>query len=188
VILMRHGQTQFNVVYGATRRDPGIRDPNLTEEGRSQVTAAISRLRDHNPVQIIASPYARALESADMVAAAFGLPVSVEPIIGERAVFMCDVGTRRSELALRWPRFTFTHIDEEWWPDREEHEDSLEVRCRRFRAELSDNGGWRGTLVVTHWGVIRSLTGHRVQNADLVLFDPTAAHPGGGMVVPPADP
>ena len=40
MILMRHGQSHFNVVYGATRRDPGIRDPGLTEKGQAQVAAA----------------------------------------------------------------------------------------------------------------------------------------------------
>jgi broad specificity phosphatase PhoE len=35
VILMRHGETVFNRVYGATRRDPGVADPALTAVGRA---------------------------------------------------------------------------------------------------------------------------------------------------------
>jgi len=188
MILMRHGQSHFNVVYGATRQDPGIRDPGLTGEGREQASAAADRLREHDVRRIVASPYTRTLETAEIVAAALDLPIQVEPIIGERAVFMCDVGTPRSDLLARWPHLDFQHIEETWWPTLEESEAALDLRCRAYRQSLSVNGDWRGTLVVTHWGVIRALTGHRVQNADLVRFDPSAPHPGGGTVVQPDDP
>ena len=36
MILVRHGQSEFNVIFGATRKDPGIVDPKLTEEGRRE--------------------------------------------------------------------------------------------------------------------------------------------------------
>jgi len=188
MILMRHGQSHFNVVYGATRKDPGIRDPGLTDDGREQVTEAAGRLRDLTVRHIVASPYTRALETAEIVAEALDLKIRVEPIIGERAVFMCDVGTPVSALRARWPHLDMDHLEETWWPVLEESEESLDHRCRSYRRTLSDNGDWRGTLVVTHWGVIRALTGHRVQNADLVRFDPTTDHPGGGTVVPSDDP
>ena len=183
MILMRHGQSHFNVVYGATRQDPGIRDPGLTAKGRAQASAAAERLRMHAVRRIVASPYTRALETAEIVASALALPIQVEPIIGERAVFMCDIGTSRTGLLARWPHLDLAHLEETWWPVREESEDALDHRCRTYRRSLAENGAWRGTLVVTHWGVIRALTGHRVENADLVRFDPTAAHPGGGAVL-----
>jgi broad specificity phosphatase PhoE len=187
MILMRHGQSHFNVVYGATRKDPGIRDPGLTNDGRAQVAAAAARLRDLTVRHVVASPYTRALETAEIVAEALNLKIRVEPIIGERAVFMCDIGTPGSDLRARWPHLDLDHLEETWWPRREESEEALDRRCRAYRQALSDNGDWRGTLVVTHWGVIRALTGHRVQNADLVQFDPTTGHPGGGIVVPADD-
>jgi broad specificity phosphatase PhoE len=188
MILMRHGQSHFNVVYGATRQDPGIRDPGLTDEGRAQVSSAARRLRRHDVRRIVASPYTRALETAEIVATALDLTILVETIVGERAVFTCDLGTPRSDLLVRWPHLDLRHIDETWWPAPEESVDSLDFRCRTYRQSLASNGDWRGTLVVTHWGVIRALTGHRVENAELVRFDPTAAHPGGGTVVPADDP
>jgi broad specificity phosphatase PhoE len=188
MILMRHGQSHFNVVYGATRRDPGIRDPGLTEKGQAQVAAAAKRLRDHSVRRIVASPYTRALETAEIVASVLGLRIQVEAVIGERAAFTCDVGTPRSDLLARWPHLDLDHIAETWWPDMDESEEALDRRCRAYRQLLAENGDWPGTLIVTHWGVIRTLTGHRVENADLVRFDPTAAHPGGGSVVPPDDP
>ncbi|MDH3235510.1 MAG: histidine phosphatase family protein, partial [Alphaproteobacteria bacterium] len=33
MILIRHAQSEFNVVYGKTRQDPGIEDPKLTDTG-----------------------------------------------------------------------------------------------------------------------------------------------------------
>jgi len=53
-----------------------------------------------------------------------------------------------------------------------------------FREKHSNAGNWQQTLVVSHWGFIRSLTGHTVGNARLVEFDPRDPHPGGGKVVP----
>ena len=37
MILLRHGQSEFNAAFNATRVDPGIPDPRLTEEGKRQV-------------------------------------------------------------------------------------------------------------------------------------------------------
>src|SRR3546814_12714551 len=36
MILVRHGQSHFNVHFARTRVDPGIVDPQLTEEGERQ--------------------------------------------------------------------------------------------------------------------------------------------------------
>ena len=188
MILMRHGQTMFNVVYGETRRDPGIRDPMLTDTGRNQVAQAAERLRAMTVHRVIASPYRRALETAEIVTAALDIPLYIDPSVGERAVFTCDIGTPRSALAQRWPDLVLDHLEEDWWPAIEESETALEQRCKGFRDRIGGDGAWPGTLVVTHWGVIRALTGHRVKNADLVRFDPTAPHPGGGAVVPETDP
>ena len=37
MILLRHGQSEFNLHYTATRIDPGIEDPRLTPLGHAQV-------------------------------------------------------------------------------------------------------------------------------------------------------
>ena len=183
MILMRHGQSHFNVHFGRNRQDPGLRDPGLTDTGRAQASSAADHLRDKPVTEIIASPYTRALETAEIVAAALDMTLSVEPLVGEQAVFTCDIGTRRSDLTDRWPHLSLGHLEDEWWPPLEESERSLERRCRTFRTRMSQRTPWDGILVVTHYHVIRSLTGHPVQNATLVRFDPSAPHPGGGTVV-----
>ena len=46
MILVRHGQSHFNLHFSATRVDPGIEDPELTDEGvRQAATAAEERIR-----------------------------------------------------------------------------------------------------------------------------------------------
>jgi len=172
MIFLRHGQSEFNVVYSVTRRDPGIRDPKLTEEGRRQAKAAAGTLRDAGIEALVASPYTRALETAEIVAGELGLPVTVEPLVGERVAFACDLGSAPSELRARWPHLALDHLDEQWWPPPEESEASLRHRCERFRALITQWAHWRRVAIVTHWGFIRGFTGLAVANGALVRVDP----------------
>src|SRR5581483_4691161 len=125
MILVRHGQSEFNVVFSVTRRDPGIRDPRLTPEGRRQAEAAAEALMGHGIERLIASPYSRALETAEILARRLEVAITVDPLVGERAAFACDVGTRRGDLRERWPHLVLDHLEEEWWPQLEETEAGL---------------------------------------------------------------
>src|SRR3546814_4008903 len=79
MILVRHGQSHFNVHFARTRVDPGIVDPQLTEEGERQAHEVAGRLAACGIRRIIASPYWRTLHTAEIIAEALGLPVSIEP-------------------------------------------------------------------------------------------------------------
>lgn len=173
MILMRHAQTVFNVVYGAHRRDPGVRDPALTEEGHAQAVAAAETLKEDSVKRIIASPYWRALQTAEIIANSLNVPVEVEPLIRERVAFACDVGTPRSRLAESWSEYAFHHLDEVWWAGAEEAESVLHDRCRDFCRNMSAREDWPHVAVITHWGVIKALTGKRVQNCEAIRLDPT---------------
>jgi hypothetical protein len=48
VILIRHGQTEFNGIFSVTRQDPGVRDPHLTDRGRRQARAVAQVLLSFN--------------------------------------------------------------------------------------------------------------------------------------------
>lgn len=188
MILMRHGETPFNVAFGATRVDPGIPDPPLTDRGRAQAREAAERLAGLAVERLIVSPYARALETADIVAGILDLPVAVEPMVRERYAYSCDVGTPRSALARTWTRFDFDHLDELWWPPSEELEPAFHGRCAGFRRVMAETEDWDRVLVVTHWGVVRSLTGERVGNGDMLRCDPTSDVRAAVPVVTPIDP
>ncbi|MBI3710674.1 MAG: histidine phosphatase family protein [Proteobacteria bacterium] len=171
--LIRHGQSEFNAVFSLTRVDPGIRDPRLTEEGRRQAAAAAQFLKQHDIRRLLASPYTRTLETATIIADALGLEVTIEPMVRERAAYMCDVGASPAVLAQRFPRFRFDHLDDPWWHDhielgQPEAEDALLVRCADFRKTMAAVADWRHVAVVTHWGFIRGMTGRPVPNGEIV--------------------
>jgi len=173
MILMRHAETVFNVVFGATRVDPGVEDPPLTPRGRDQARDAAAALKAEGVRRIVTSPYRRALETAEILSRALDLPVSVDPLVRERMKFACDVGSPRSALERRWPDFRFGEVEEVWWAAAEEPGDALHARARAFCAAMAGLPDWPEVVVVTHWGVVRSLTGRRILNCERVRVDPT---------------
>ena len=181
MLLIRHGQSHFNKHFSVTRQDPGIIDPALTVEGRLQIGDTARRLRQQVAerqrgfARILVSPYWRALETAEILAAHLDLPIQVEPLVRERAFFACDIGSPRSELEIRFPQADYGDLPDVWWPHPDETEASLNQRCARFRLAMAGRADWPSTLVVTHWGFIRGLTGRSVENGTLVDFDPTLA-------------
>lgn len=170
MILIRHGQSEFNVHFGRTRQDPGIRDAPLTPFGTAQARIAGQRLASLGVTRLVVSPYTRTLQTAAAILEALDVPVTIDARIGERAWFTCDIGTPVSMLRERWPGLVFDHLDEIWWPS-DEDDDGLHARCRSFRADAEALPDWRQTACVTHWGVIRAMTGFEVGNASIVQFD-----------------
>lgn len=174
MILVRHGQSHFNVHFSVTREDPGIVDPGLTDEGERQAKAAADGLLGQGIRRIVASPYWRTLHTAEIIAESLGLTVTIEPQVRERYFFTCDIGSHRSDLVERWPGFGFGDLPERWWPDQEETEDALAVRCAGFRRRVKDDENWEDLLIVSHWGFIRGLTGEAVANGVALRFNPHA--------------
>jgi broad specificity phosphatase PhoE len=190
MILIRHGESEFNVHYAATRRDPGIRDPKLTDKGHTQVRDAARFIADLEAARglttILSSPYTRTLQTAEILAEHLNLPIAVDVQIGEHAHFTCDIGTPRSQLRDLWPSVTFDHLDEEWWPEGEDNS-AVSTRAAGFRSHAAGRDDWHRLLIVSHWGFIRGLTGHRVPNAAVLRFDPLAPHPTGADILSPAE-
>jgi broad specificity phosphatase PhoE len=180
MILVRHGESEFNVVFSRTRVDPGIRDPELTPNGRRQAAQAATALAGYGIDQVVTSPYTRALQTAEIVAEILGVAVEVEPLVRERGFFACDIGTAASDLTQAWPQHDFGHLDEIWWQE-DETEASVADRCRRFHECVVDHRHWPRLAVVAHWGFIRALTGLELGNGEFVTH-------GHGPVAQPADP
>jgi broad specificity phosphatase PhoE len=177
MILLRHGQSEFNLHFTATRRDPGITDPQLTELGHTQAAAAAMHLAGERICRIITSPYTRALQTAAPLARAFSVKVVINPLVRERYAFACDVGTARTELQLAWPDHDFSSIDEVWWPPIEEPEAAVIARAALFRAEMAALPDAASTLVISHWGFILAMTGKSVTNAEWLRCNPHDAPP-----------
>jgi len=85
--LARHGQS----VHNRDKNDPGPHSP-LTDEGREQARLLGEWLAANVTIDVIyASPYVRARDTADIVAAKLGLPVRVRDELYEAPVFLPDV-------------------------------------------------------------------------------------------------
>src|SRR5262249_41442255 len=134
--------------------------------------AVADALMGRGIVRLIASPYSRALETAEIVARRLDVSISVDRLVGERAAFACDVGTTRDRLKGRWPHLELDHLDDQWWPVLEESEGDLGARCAAFRAHMQLQADWARVAVVSHWGFIRGLTGLTVHNGAVLRIDP----------------
>ncbi|HEX7390856.1 MAG TPA: histidine phosphatase family protein, partial [Acidiphilium sp.] len=150
MILLRHGQSEFNLHFSATRRDPGIADPHLTPEGRAQAEAAAQTLAGTRLTRLIVSPYTRALQTAAPFIASRDLTVEIELLIRERYAFACDIGSSPATLAASFPDHDFAHLPDRWWPDGDEEEASVLDRAARFRTAMAARSDWRETIVVSH--------------------------------------
>lgn len=177
MILLRHGQSEFNLRFTATRRDPGIEDARLTEYGHHQAEQAARQLANETITRIIASPYTRALQTAEPLARQLGLKIEIRPIVRERFGLPCDIGTPRSRLSSAWPAHDFSHIEEKWWPDEHEGPAAVIERAKSFREQMTAEPDWPHTVVVSHWGFILCMTGQSISNGDTIRCDPTGPIP-----------
>jgi broad specificity phosphatase PhoE len=114
VILIRHGQTEFNGIFSVSRQDPGVRDPHLTDQGRPQARAVAQVLPSFNFSRLITRPYARALETDGIIAEHLDLPITGEPLIAERFSFICAIGAPLAELHTCWPDLAFDPLQDPW--------------------------------------------------------------------------
>jgi broad specificity phosphatase PhoE len=81
LILVRHGESEGN----RERRFTTTPSVPLTERGRAQARAVARRIaRSFKPELVVASPYARARETAGIIAQALGLAFEIEPNLFER--------------------------------------------------------------------------------------------------------
>jgi broad specificity phosphatase PhoE len=178
MILLRHGQSEFNLLFTQTRKDPGIVDPVLTRLGHDQAEAAAEALAGRDIRRILVSPYRRAIQTALPAARRLGLPLMVTPLVRERYAFTCDIGSPVTELRMTFPDLALDGLEEVWWPAEEEPATQVEGRAALFRAEMAALDDWAHTLVVSHWGFIMALTGQSVMNGQMLNIDPTEPAPG----------
>lgn len=79
--LVRHGECTWN----AEGRLPGqARDVPLTALGRTQAADAAARLAGCGATLLLASDLLRAVQTADVIGAALGLPVTTTPLLREQ--------------------------------------------------------------------------------------------------------
>ena len=98
IVLIRHGETAWN----AERRLQGHIDIALNPEGRRQADALAAALAGEHFDAIVASDLQRALQTAQAVAGARGLPVRQDPALRERCYGGFE-GLLYAEIEQRFP-------------------------------------------------------------------------------------
>ena len=143
---VRHGETEFN----AERRFQHPETP-LSANGRAQAAAVAESLAGVNAEMILASDYARAFETANIIAERVNLPVTVEPALRERN-FGVLRGQLYADLGEEYVRGVYTGyttgIDGgESWAD-------VHTRVADFLVRLRKTPPARELILVTHGGAL----------------------------------
>ena len=175
MLLLRHGQSYFNLHFNATRVDPGIEDPELTPLGLKQAAAAAAQLSARPLTHIIISPYTRALQTAEPVLAFHKVPVAIMQEVREQAAYACDIGSPPGVLAGRFPQHDFSHLPARWWHEGAETAQQTGARADAFRALMADRVDSTTTLLVSHWAFILALTGISLANGEILEYEPTSS-------------
>ncbi|MEO6309939.1 MAG: histidine phosphatase family protein [Leifsonia sp.] len=146
--IVRHGQTDWNL----HKRIQGSTDIPLNRTGRAEAAEAGVRLRERTWDAIVASPLARAEETARIIAGELGLsaPLTI-PDITERHHGEIE-GLTFSERQSRFP-------DGVAVPGLESRQDVLDRVLPALRRIAEQHQG-KSVLVISHGGVIGTLLRH----------------------------
>jgi probable phosphoglycerate mutase len=152
VLLARHGESDWN----AAGRFQGHSDRPLTARGQRQAERLAHELAGRDLAAIYSSPLRRARATADVVAAAVGLPVSVAPALME-----VDVGSwaglTRDQVAERYPDdFRAWRDGGTGWRDGETYE-AMGARVVAEVVGIAERHPDAEVLLVCHGGPIRAL-------------------------------
>ena len=152
--MLRHGQTEFSV----QGRYSGRSDLPLTELGKRQAAAAAARLASTDGVTaVVSSPMLRARRTAEPVASALGVPLTIHDGLIEtdfgawEGLTFAEARARDPELHTRW--LTDTSVA----PPDGESMDAVHRRVRRTRDQLIAEYGAATLVIVSHVTPIKSL-------------------------------
>lgn len=158
--------------------DPRLFDTRLTPEGQRQalkLSTRISKMKT-KPELLVVSPLTRALQTSSLAFdATLDVPRVVQPLAAERVWHSSDVGRSPEELSEEFPDYSFSDLRPIWWynagssdPQRivVEPDESFFGRMDRLRDWLLARPE-KHIALVSHWGVLNSLTGRDFDNCEL---------------------
>lgn len=175
LVLLRHGQTDYNV----NGRMQGHIDSHLTETGVEQATAAAPEIARLAPDRLISSDLRRAVDTADLVAAACGRPVKLDARLRETHLGEWQ-GRTVAEIEDGWPgAIAAWRSDPAWSPPGGESRIEVVRRSLPVVEELDDEYGSSEpettVVLVAHGGLIAGLV------CGLLALPATAWPAIGGM-------
>jgi broad specificity phosphatase PhoE len=176
LILLRHGQTDYNV----DGRMQGHIDSCLTDAGHEQAAEAAPVLASLAPDRLVSSDLRRAVDTAEVVGVACGLPVKFDPRLRETHLGLWQ-GHTVAEIERDYPGAIATwRSDPGWAPPEGESRIDVVARSRpvvdELDAEFADSDGVSETvLLVAHGGLIAGLV------TGLLELPPSAWPSFGGL-------
>ena len=172
LILVRHGESEGNRDRTFTS-DP---DVPLTPTGHEQARATAARIASgFTPARVVASPFARARQTAEIIAETLGLTVEIEAALREQS-FGTFAG-RPYDVLLDDPSYQ-TAPRMHWRPP--EGESLADVYTRVVPAFERIAGAHAGcdVVIVSHGGVMLALCAYVAGS-----WDGTSITPNAGVVV-----
>jgi broad specificity phosphatase PhoE len=154
VVLLRHGQTDYNVA----GRMQGHIDSQLTEEGREQALRAAPVLGAMPFDRIVSSDLTRAVDTANTIADVLGLPVKLDPRLRETHLGEWQ-GRRVDEVEVDYPgQIAEWRGDPRWTPPGGESRVDVVRRSlpvvEEIDVDLAEEPGAQSLLIVAHGGMI----------------------------------
>lgn len=146
IVLVRHGETQSNA-----QRVLQHPETPLSERGLAQARCVAQRLARERVAELVASDYARARVTAELIRDACGVPLEIDPELRERN-FGDLRGRPYSELGFDPFAPGYTPPGGESWDDLHRRVDRLWQRMRERAAGLDGD-----LVLVTHGLVCHSL-------------------------------
>lgn len=141
--LIRHGQ-----------KEGGSGDPSLDKNGQMRTRHTAKFLKNKQISQIFASPFKRAIETADIIAKELGLDMEVDDRLRERMNWGDKEGENYKEFWREWQK---TDLDRDYQPSHGYSSRECGRRLKSFLEDVSKNFNNNTILVVTHGGTIGDL-------------------------------
>lgn len=171
-LLLRHGESTFNRDMRYQGWSKGV---PLTERGADQVRGKIKLVKKFKPDFIVASPFLRTRQTAEMLAKEVKKEILFSKLIIDYRRSASMEGKLQEEY-VDTPEYKdwLEKADKDWdfkLPDGESYND-FNLRVREFLDILDKNYEGKRILVVTHGDVIRAiirqLTGKDLKPLDVV--------------------
>lgn len=154
ILLIRHGETPLTPHRKFSGDGP--LNPSLTDIGREQAKKVARAIKQYKPDVLIASPLARAQETAQEISQLTGLPITTDPIWIEQSFGLWD-GLSVEEVKSQYPQ-EYKHwvAATSYKPPQGESYDEVRDRAIQAIESVASDYVNKTIAVVTHNGVIKT--------------------------------
>ncbi|MFP8878191.1 MAG: histidine phosphatase family protein [Myxococcota bacterium] len=153
-LIIRHAESEWNV----SERWQGHGDPSLSARGRKQAQSLADELAGENVEALYSSDLARAIETATIIGAHWGLQPQLNRNLRELEIGEWT-GLTRSEIEKRDAQLLarFDAEDPDVRPGGGESRREIRSRVRREMARIAAEHPSQRVAIVTHLGAVRAL-------------------------------